>query len=68
MKLLPAFGASRVDGLKSLLEGILSQILTLLPIAGHAIDCMEDQLTVFLNECFNRLRGRQCIHNYFLEI
>jgi hypothetical protein len=63
VKMHTACGAGGIDGLQSLLERILSQVLALLPIAGQTIDCMENQLAVFLNECFDRLRGRQCVHN-----
>ena len=57
MKMLSTLRAGRVNGLKRLVEGILRQILTLFPIASQTIDRMENQLAVFLNECFDRLSG-----------
>src|SRR5579875_127834 len=62
-KMLAAFCARCINRFQSLVECILGQILALFPIAGQAIDCMEDQLAVFRNEYFYRLRGWQCVHD-----
>lgn len=66
-KLRPTFGARGIYGFQRLVKGVLSEVLALLPITRQAVNRMENQFAVFLNEDFYRLRGRQGIHKLRLS-
>ena len=62
MKVRTAGGVGRLNAFASLEKSILGKILAFLPIAGQAIDSMENQLIVFMNERLYRLVCRHSIH------
>ena len=62
MKLAATSGTSRVNRLQSLVKGILGQVLAFFPIACQAINRMEDQFAIFMNERFYCLSSRHRFH------
>ena len=54
--------AGSIKRSQGLLKGILGEILALLPVPGQAIDGMEDQFAVCMDQDFDHLDSRQCFH------
>src|SRR5690242_8964260 len=62
MKMRAAGHTRSINSSQGLKKSLLSEILALLPVAGKAVDCMEHQGAVFMNERLYCLSSRYHLH------